>query len=61
MVDETKQDIDVYLSTYQEFGFAPLTKDDVLSWLKSIVGRTLLRNEKGVPLCEANGQRRYGH
>jgi len=52
VVDETKQDIDVYLSTYQEFGFSPLTKDEVYSWLKSIGGRTLLRNEKGVPICQ---------
>jgi hypothetical protein len=50
-VDETKQDIDVYLSNYQEFGFSPLTKNDVHSWLKSVVGQTLLRNDKGVPLC----------
>jgi len=48
---ETKEDIDVYLSTYQEFGFAPLTMDDVQSWFNSIFGRTLLRNEKGVPVC----------
>jgi hypothetical protein len=52
VVEETKQDIDLYLSTYQEFGFSPLTKDGVYSWLMSIVGRTPLRNEKGVPLCE---------
>jgi hypothetical protein len=51
VVEETKQDIDVYLSTYQEFGFAPLTMDDVSSWLKSIFSQTLLRNEKGIPLC----------
>ncbi|MGH9961489.1 MAG: OadG family protein, partial [Pyrinomonadaceae bacterium] len=29
VVEETQQDIDVYLSTYQEFGFAPLTVEDV--------------------------------
>jgi Na+-transporting methylmalonyl-CoA/oxaloacetate decarboxylase gamma subunit len=52
LVEETQQDIDVYLSTYQEFGFAPLTQDEVSSWLMSIVGQTLLRNEKGIPLCE---------
>jgi Na+-transporting methylmalonyl-CoA/oxaloacetate decarboxylase gamma subunit len=56
LVEETQQDIDVYLSTYQEFGFAPLTMDDVRSWFMSIVGRTLLRNEKGVPLCEERDQ-----
>jgi hypothetical protein len=52
LVEETQQDIDVYLSTYQEFGFAPLTMDEVRSWLMSVVGQTLVRNEKGVPLCE---------
>src|SRR5205823_3447712 len=47
VVEETKQDIDVYLGTYQEFGFAPLTRDDVQSWLWSLFGKTLARNEKG--------------
>jgi hypothetical protein len=52
VVDDTKQDIDVYLSTYQEFGFSPLTKNDVHSWFESVAGRTLLRSEKGVPICQ---------
>jgi hypothetical protein len=56
-VEETKQHIDVYLSTYQEFGFSPLTMDDVRSWVKSVFGQTLVRNENGVPLClETNNQ-----
>jgi len=50
---ETKENIDVYLSTYQEFGFSPLSADDFYSWIESLVGKTLDRNEKGVPLCEA--------
>ncbi|MCM3874336.1 MAG: OadG family protein [Pyrinomonadaceae bacterium] len=54
LVDETQQDIDVYLSSYQEFGFAPLTVDDVNSWFWSIWKSTLLRNEKGVPVNEHN-------
>jgi type II secretory pathway pseudopilin PulG len=54
VVEETKQDIDVYLGTYQEFGFAPLTKDDVQSWFWSLFGKTLVRNEKGVPVNKDN-------
>lgn len=54
VVEETKQDIDVYLSTYQEFGFAPLTMDDVHSWFWSIFGQTSVRNEKGVPVNKEN-------
>lgn len=54
VVDETKQDIDVYLGTYQEFGFAPLTKDDVQSWFWSLFGKTLARNDKGVPVNKDN-------
>lgn len=52
--EETKENIDVYLSTYQEFGFSPLSTNQVRSWFWSIWGYTDLRNEKGVPVNSDN-------
>ncbi len=54
IVEETKQDIDVYLSMYKEFGFAPLTAEDLNFWFWSVFGRTVVRNEKGLPVNKDN-------
>lgn len=52
--ERAKQDIDVYLNTYEEFGFAPLNAQQVRSWLWSIWGSTQLRDGKGNFVTENN-------
>src|SRR6266516_3101574 len=66
--EETKQNIEVYVNMYEEFGFSPLSAEQVRSWLWStggwtwflgtkerggIWGFTMARSEKGVPLNAA--------
>lgn len=63
--EETKQNIDLYVNMYEEFGFSPLSGEQFHSWVwstggwtwlfgkngrGSFWGFTIARNEKGVPL-----------
>jgi hypothetical protein len=72
--EETKQNIDLYVNMYEEFGFTPLSGEQVHSFVwstgvwtavfpnngrRSFWGFTMARNEKGVPLtAPINGLRR---
>ena len=53
-VKETKENIDTLVNTYQQFGFSPLSMDQVEAWVTSLLRqKTISRNEKGVPLNKA--------
>jgi len=43
-----------YIEDYESFGFSPLTWDQTRGWFRSIWGQTLLRDERGRPVNEAN-------
>ncbi|MCA1576462.1 MAG: hypothetical protein LC794_03755 [Acidobacteria bacterium] len=53
-IEKSRQEMAVLTSTYEGFGFSPLSVQQIDSFLWSIVGYTLVRNEKGVVLDAAN-------
>ena len=53
-VEKSRQEMAVLTSTYEGFGFSPLSLQQIDSFLWSIPGYTLVRNDKGVVLDTAN-------
>ena len=57
----TKEEIDAerravvsYLEDYKSLGLSPLTLDQTFNWFHSLFGKTVLRNEHGVPVNKSN-------
>jgi hypothetical protein len=53
-IEKSRQEMAVLTSTYEGFGFSPLSWQQVDSFLWSIPGYTFVRNDKGVILDAAN-------
>jgi hypothetical protein len=43
-----------YLEDYKSLGLSPLTLDQTFNWFHSVFGKTVLRNEHGVPVNKSN-------
>lgn len=43
-----------YLEDYKSLGLSPLTLDQTCNWFYSVWGKTMLRNEHGLPVNKAN-------
>jgi hypothetical protein len=55
-IEKSRQEMAVLTSTYEGFGFSPLSLQQIDSFLWSIPGYTLVRNDKGVVLDAANNE-----
>src|SRR5688572_20418851 len=55
-IEKSRQEMAVLTSTYEGFGFSPLSLQQIDSFLWSIPGYTLVRNDKGVVLDTANNE-----
>ena len=55
-IEKSRQEMAVLTSTYEGFGFSPLSWQQIDSFLWSIPGYTLVRNEKGVVLDAAGNE-----
>ena len=53
-IEKSRQEMAVLTSTYEGFGFSPLSLQQIDSFLWSIPGYTVVRNDKGVVLDSAN-------
>lgn len=53
-VAEAARQVDDYVSTYKQFGFSPVTWEQVGTWLASVPGQTQVRDAKGRILSKAN-------
>jgi hypothetical protein len=53
-IEKSRQEMAVLTSTYEGFGFSPLSLQQIDSFLWSLPGYTVVRNDKGVILDTAN-------
>jgi type II secretory pathway component PulC len=53
-VAEAARQVDDYVSTYKQFGFSPVTWEQVGTWLASVQSETQVRDAKGRILGKAN-------
>jgi hypothetical protein len=53
-IEEAARRVSDYVSTYEQFGFSPVTWDQVGTWFASVEGQTQVRDAKGRILNKAN-------
>lgn len=53
-IDAERRAVVSYLEDYKSLGLSPLTLDQTFNWFHSLFGKTVLRNERGVPVNKSN-------